>query len=795
MRAIVQLRSKASILKAPALGSILLCFGCASLGPVPAGAAPASGSPMFEAAYLEIRLLMAEARVDEATKKLETFVARDDCPPEFHLALAEARMEKRDVQGAIRALGDCLEKHPGFVPALRQRSRLNRLRGETDAAAEDLRKALEREPTNPSMLEDLGMLLLRQAGRPRASVDPGDARRTTEELTDVYRRLLDARRGSDRVMPLLVLASIHAQTGEHEKAIVAAKEAVEIQPQDVRTQVALAEAYEAAQKRPEALEAYRQAMLVEPDNPQLRAKTAELIRLTGAPGGMLGFYEELAKSFPRVREIQEAYGQELLKAGKWAEAADTYEKALVLWPGDATLEAALVRALFGSGREDEALERARRLAADPEAGAAVVIDLAASLRQHGKLDEVVELLRRLAKEQNGDYRIVLQIASVQIESNKPDEAVETLEALVADKPEVFLAVAMLGGLYAERGDFAEAHALYDRALATAPAEGRADLLQLKADLFRKEGKTDEAVAILTALVDESKTPPESAMQLLLQILEDAKDFPRAHAVVDRLAAKLEGDALVQARRMKAYLHWRNDEYDEAIAILEPLARERSDDFALFTFLAETYMDADRAGEALALLDAGGDRFDERFSTEVRLLRARAHKIDGEFPKAIGVIEELLAEHPDEERFHLIAGEYYHLSGDIDSAEKVLRKAIALDPSNPESYNALGYFLAEAGVKLPEALALVEKALELSPDSGHILDSLGWVHFRLGDFDKAVEALESAALRMADSPDPVVLEHLGDAYAKQGRGDKAREQYEAALKLNPKSETVREKLGL
>ncbi|MGH7877939.1 MAG: tetratricopeptide repeat protein, partial [Candidatus Binataceae bacterium] len=108
----------------------------------------------------------------------------------------------------------------------------------------------------------------------------------------------------------------------------------------------------------------------------------------------------------------------------------------------------------------------------------------------------------------------------------------------------------------------------------------------------------------------------------------------------------------------------------------------------------------------------------------------------------------------------------------------MRQAIALNPKNAAALNYLGYTYAESGARLDEAEKLVKRALALEPEDGFYIDSLGWVYYQKGDYRKAVEELERA-VNLTGS-DPTITEHLGDAYAKAGKPDDARHQYEDAL---------------
>jgi Flp pilus assembly protein TadD len=142
---------------------------------------------------------------------------------------------------------------------------------------------------------------------------------------------------------------------------------------------------------------------------------------------------------------------------------------------------------------------------------------------------------------------------------------------------------------------------------------------------------------------------------------------------------------------------------------------------------------------------------------------------------------------------MIAGEYYYEAGRLEDAERVLKRAIDLDPLNAEAYNALGYFFAESGIKLDEAFRLINRAVELNPDAGHIVDSLGWVHYMQGRYEEAVIELERAVELLKASPDAVIYEHLGDAYTQLGREAEAQEAYREALKLDAESEKIRNKI--
>ena len=123
------------------------------------------------------------------------------------------------------------------------------------------------------------------------------------------------------------------------------------------------------------------------------------------------------------------------------------------------------------------------------------------------------------------------------------------------------------------------------------------------------------------------------------------------------------------------------------------------------------------------------------------------------------------------------------------------RALELEPDQPLVLNYLGYTWVEQGRNLDEARTMIEKAVELRPDDGYIVDSLGWVAYRLGDLEEAVYQLELAVELVPG--DPIINDHLGDAYWQVGRLNEARFQWRRVLTLEPEDELadqIRRKLA-
>ena len=181
---------------------------------------------------------------------------------------------------------------------------------------------------------------------------------------------------------------------------------------------------------------------------------------------------------------------------------------------------------------------------------------------------------------------------------------------------------------------------------------------------------------------------------------------------------------------------------------------------------------------------------ETLGNIMRVSKRYAEAVDY-YSKAIGLIGRPESRHWT---YFYMRGTCYERLKKLPQAEADLQRALQLSPDQHLTLNYLGYTWIDHNRNLRKGLALIEKAVRLKPDDGDIVDSLGWAHFRLGNFAEAVRHLERAVELRPD--EPTLNDHLGDAYWRVGREREARFQWTQALKLNPEpaeAEKMREKL--
>jgi Flp pilus assembly protein TadD len=163
---------------------------------------------------------------------------------------------------------------------------------------------------------------------------------------------------------------------------------------------------------------------------------------------------------------------------------------------------------------------------------------------------------------------------------------------------------------------------------------------------------------------------------------------------------------------------------------------------------------------------------------------------GDGPKSITVLKEALAKFPGDYKLTFALGALYHTLGDEQQSIATMQMLLKENPDDATVLNFIGYTYVELGVQLDDAEKLIRKALSLKPDSGFILDSMGWLFYVKGNYKQSLAYLLRAVEKIPD--DPVILEHLGDVYLQLGDKEQAREMYQRSLKIK-KEDRVAAKL--
>lgn len=282
--------------------------------------------------------------------------------------------------------------------------------------------------------------------------------------------------------------------------------------------------------------------------------------------------------------------------------------------------------------------------------------------------------------------------------------------------------------------------------------GLAEVFYTFAALLRAERASDYYTLLHTRVARHLRPDHVDALLLTADLLEDLGQYELA--IEEYRAVGADDPAYHVAELGRAAALRRLEKADQAVEVLEQLARTHGDLAVVHSTLGDTLRAQDQYQAAIAA-----------------------------YTRALN-----LTKPSETRRWYLLfsRGIAFSQNDDDVSAEADFRAALVINPDQPQVLNYLGYSLVEEQRKLDEALDMIERAVATSPDSGYIVDSLGWVYYRLGRYDEAVVQMERAV--ELEAVDPVVNDHLGDVYWAVGRRREAQFQWQRALSFVDFSQT-------
>jgi tetratricopeptide (TPR) repeat protein len=491
-----------------------------------------------------------------------------------------------------------------------------------------------------------------------------------------------------------------------------------------------------------------------------------------------------------------------------AVAADQFARALAADPNNPELLQRAFLAALADGRESTPLAR-RVLQRDP--GALIAnLDVLVADANAGRFDRVESRLRALPRHGAAQLLQPLLLAWSQLGRNQPDAALATLRPLT-EGVRFRGTFAVHAGLIA---DLAGRPGEAERYFRTALAEGGGQSLRLAeivAGFEARQGRPDQARRILGELSSQSDDVAMVEARLTADLSRRAVRDPRegmAEALLGLAGALRQQEAGEFALLLlRLSLRLRPDFAPATIMLADVLENARRYEAAadalsrvspaspyapMAELRAAMLLDRlDRPDEAIAALErlaAANPARPEPLARMGDILRSGSRS---RFAEAARAYDRAIARLGTPERRHwslfYARGIAHERAKDWPRAERDFLTALDLSPDQPYVLNYLGYSWVEQGRELERARRMIERAVELRPHDGHIIDSLGWVLFRLGDYRAAVRWLERAV--ELEPRDAVINDHLGDAYWAVGRHAEARFQWRRALNLGPEAAEI------
>jgi tetratricopeptide (TPR) repeat protein len=499
------------------------------------------------------------------------------------------------------------------------------------------------------------------------------------------------------------------------KAIEQYSRITALDPKDVDTWLMLGRLQKIAQNSVEAEKAYKQALEIEPENEDALTGLAIVYADLGNSREASDLLRRVADKAPSLRTLTALAGQ-YEQMRDYALAAETLRRTLEIAPGNIEVKRAYAQNLMLADRADESLKVYREIAAEDKKDWQSWLRIAQIHRQRREFDKAREAANNAAAIEPNNLEVRYNEVALLEAEGKPQAAINALGELLSS-------TARRNYSTGERGN-------------------RLVLLERLGLMYRNADQMDKAVETFRQIAELDAAAGGRAYAQIVDALRAGKQYNRALEEAAVAIKKYPEDRVV--RGVRASLLAELGKTDEAVA------------------------------ETKKLLDGKNDR--ETWITLAQIYE-KAKRYD-EMAKAIDEAEKLSADQEDKEAVAFMRGAMHEKRKDYDAAEREFRRVLEMNPKNASALNYLGYMFADRNVRLPEALDLIRQAVDLDPNNGAYLDSLGWVYYRTGDLDKAEQYLRSAIERF--SKDPTVHDHLGDVYAKQGNLKDAISHWEKSL---------------
>lgn len=519
-----------------------------------------------------------------------------------------------------------------------------------------------------------------------------------------------------------------------------------------------------------ALEELRLALATDPGNPFLVTSLAEeyarLAELDRAERELLVLLEH----HPNYQPAQLMMGKVEYESRKPALAAAHLRRAIRLAPTDPEAYLVLAQVQLDQGAADEAVKTIEALGVEAPGDPTGYRRLGLVLADKGDHARAEKLLSKAVEIDRADAEAWVALARLYEVTHRPQKAEDAFDqALIEDpdNPDVLIAA---GRLALSRNMPARARAYFDRvvSLSDDPALGAKVALAYLAnhqfapaaeflDSARAAGLREAHISFYAGLVHERLLHYSKAAEAYAEIPSEAEMFQEAQ-LRRAICLSLAGDHVA------------------ALALFQKALAEQPDQPQLTAGYSRALERSGAKREAENILTTAMDRHS---APELITALAELYQRDDRLRQAVGLLSEALARAPEDQNLLYALGAAYERSGDFEQAIAQMRRLLKVNPEHAAAMNFIGYSLAEKSRDLDEAERLVKRALELEPDSGSFLDSLGWVYFRRGQYQRAVEALERAAA--LDPEEPLIIEHLGDAYRRTGKTAQAVQAYRRALK--------------
>lgn len=511
-----------------------------------------------------------------------------------------------------------------------------------------------------------------------------------------------------------------------------------------------------------------------------------LARLMAAEGDRDGALQALQKAIsldPHSVFLRLSIARLYLELEQEDQAAAAAREALARDPRAADAHLLLGSIAFNRGNDREATEHFRRAIeiAPDEEGA--WLHLGVAYARAGELEKAAETLKGLAARRPDSLVALLTLARLYRETEMYVLAEETYRQILRREPRFEPVLLELGNLYEARKEPEKALDVYREVLSGNP--DHPEVRHHIARLLISQERFDEAMTFLKETTELYPDDLEAKRKIGLIQLEKEQWSEAARTFAEILEAD---PSLDQIRYYLGNALERQERWSEAMEAFRGIGQDSDLYPDTLVHMAYVQHRLGRDEEAIAFLEKERETVLER--PELASFLASLYESRGDLPSALNVVESSVSLNPGAVSLLYQKGAVLERLNRRPEAMAAMRRVLALEPDNPEALNYIAYTYAEEGRELDEALRMARKALA-QKEEGHILDTVGWVHYQRKEYPEARRYLELAVKKL--SSDSIVWLHLGDALRALGLVEDAGKAYGKALELDPQNAEIRKRI--
>ncbi len=595
------------------------------------------------------------------------------------------------------------------------------------------------------------------------------------------------------------------EQGQASQAIEEYKKALELDPNNSMIFSEMAESYMRNNRVREAVDTAEKAVRANPDNVEAHKLLSQIyVQLIGRANAQqppspevinnaIREFEEIVRIDPNERQSFLMLGRLYQIKGDRNKATEIYRKFLGAEPGSEEGVTALAKLQMDAGNNKEAvalLEEFIKGRPDSDVALETLGQAYSDLQEY---DKAAEAYRRASELDPDDLEVKKSHAQALFLADKFDEAGKLYQDLAAVEPDDGLVSLRLGQIYRRQMKYDLARKNLQKAAQFFPDSVEVqfnfvlldrdegfleDALKRTSDILKK---TDRANGRYSESERQNRQIFMTHQAILHGLLGNYAEADREFSELKTLAGGKDPrfDLMVIETYQKGKL------LDKALQRSEQALAESPDNRQLQIVRADLIAEKGRVDEGVKALQKlmKGTKEDLDVLSAITSIYQRARKFD----EAQNTLNQALQRFPNEEQVYFMQGALYEKMNKVNDAEKAFRKALEFEKDDPAVLNYLGFMFADHGIKLDEALTMIQKAVKSDPTSGAYLDSLGWAYYKLNRLDLAEEYLKKAIIFY--NTDASIHDHLGDLYFKTKRYEEARNEWTKSLQLATEKDEI------